>query len=268
MCELFAMTAARPATVRYELDAFAAEGGERHANRDGWGIMFAEDRDAHVFREASPAADSPLARMVIEREIACRHLMAHVRRASHGRPLLANTHPYTRVHCGRAHHFAHNGTLGGIEDVPEAQAVKAERVGDTDSELAFLILLARLSRANATSDEARIDAFAAFAADMRALGDANFLFFDGHTLFVHADRRRFEMPDGLTEPREPGLVMRRFDREDAPREWHASGPRVRDLPPQTIVFASVPLDDGNWEGLPRGTVLALRDGAIVGRREG
>ena len=52
------MTSMDDTTVRYELSAFAAEGGERHVNRDGWGIVFAEKRDAHVFREAAPAANS------------------------------------------------------------------------------------------------------------------------------------------------------------------------------------------------------------------
>ena len=101
MCELFAMSASRPTVVEYTLDRFAAEGGERHRNRDGWGIMFAENRDAHVFREAEPAANSALTRMVIERDIACRHLIAHVRRASKGHPQLANTHPFSRVQAGR-----------------------------------------------------------------------------------------------------------------------------------------------------------------------
>lgn len=32
------MTSAANITVRYELYAFAAEGGEKHVNRDGWGI--------------------------------------------------------------------------------------------------------------------------------------------------------------------------------------------------------------------------------------
>ena len=41
MCELFAMSASEPHTVRYELDLFAQEGGEKHRNRDGWGILFA-----------------------------------------------------------------------------------------------------------------------------------------------------------------------------------------------------------------------------------
>ena len=178
MCELFAMSSAHPATMRCELDAFAAEGGEHHRNRDGWGIMFAEERDAHVFREASPAAGSPLARMVVEHEVACRHLIAHVRRASHGKPMLANTHPFTRVRRGRAQHFAHNGTLLGIEALPEAAALLAERVGDTDSELAFLMLLARLAHEAASDDlHARFACFRRFADDMRVLGPANLLFF-------------------------------------------------------------------------------------------
>ena len=50
MCELFAMTASRPAVVRYTLEHFGLEGSELRRNRDGWGIMFAEDRDAHVYR--------------------------------------------------------------------------------------------------------------------------------------------------------------------------------------------------------------------------
>ena len=264
MCELFAMSSAALATVRYELDAFAAEGGEGHLNRDGWGIMFAEERDAHVFREAAPAGDSPLAKMVVEREIACRHLLAHVRRASRGMPLLANTHPFTRVRHGRAHHFAHNGTLHGVEGIGEAGDLLAERVGDTDSELAFLLLLSRLEgAAAAVESQARFALFTRFCAEMRDLGSANFLFFDGVTLYVHADRRMFETASGLTAPREPGLVTRHFASHPAGKAWNAAGPKLRHVHPMTHVFASVPLDDGEWAPVPRGTTLALRDGQVV-----
>ena len=58
MCELFAMSASVPHTVCYELDLFAAEGGEKHRNRDGWGILIAQDRDAYLFREPTAAATS------------------------------------------------------------------------------------------------------------------------------------------------------------------------------------------------------------------
>lgn len=263
MCELFAMTSAADTTVRYELTAFAAEGGESHVNRDGWGIMFAEDRDAHIFREAAPADASMLARMILEREIPCRHLMAHVRRASHGEAVLANTHPFTRVRQGHTHHFAHNGTLHAIESLREAEVLRDHRVGDTDSELAFLLLLERLQHVALEDQPGRFAIFARFAAEMRELGSANFLFYDGLTLFVHADRRVFETETGLSAPREPGLVTRHFGNHTAPCSWHGCGPKLEHVNPETILFASVPLDDEEWQPLPRGTAMALRNGRIL-----
>ncbi|AKM09084.1 class II glutamine amidotransferase [Croceicoccus naphthovorans] len=265
MCELFAMNSAGVAKVTADLDAFAREGGERNLNRDGWGIVFAEQRDAHVFREAAPAANSALAKMVFEREFASSDLIAHVRRASQGNPLLANTHPFTRVRGGMALHFAHNGDLDGIAHLAEAESLLEERIGDTDSELAFLILLRRLD-GSGQDDTMRFDLFAGFCADMRELGTANFLFYDGRSLFIHADRRRSETPEGtISEPREPGLVMRHFGDCDDIGHWHGKGPRIRNMPPRTRLFASVPLDDDEWEPLPRGTAMMLRDGAVLGR---
>ena len=133
MCELFAMTTAAKAIITADLDAFAREGGERNLNRDGWGIMIAEDRDAHVFREAAPASHSALAKMVFEREFASRNVLAHVRRASQGGSRLANTHPFTRVHSGKTQHFAHNGDLDGIATLGEAQSL----LKDVDLPYAF-----------------------------------------------------------------------------------------------------------------------------------
>ncbi|MCB2052287.1 MAG: class II glutamine amidotransferase [Novosphingobium sp.] len=268
MCELFAMNSAGVAKVTADLDAFAREGGERNLNRDGWGIVFAEKRDAHVFREAAPAADSALAKMVFDQEFASSDLIAHVRRASQGNQLLANTHPFTRVRGGMAHHFAHNGDLDGIAHLPEAAPWLSERVGDTDSEMAFLILLARLAGAG-QDDAARFDVFARFCADMRGLGPANFLFYDGRSLFIHADQRRHELPDmTITEPREPGLVMRHFGDCHDIGHWHGRGPRIRNVSPRTYLFASVPLDDDEWEPLPRGTAMMLRRGTVLHRTAG
>ncbi|WP_413205822.1 class II glutamine amidotransferase [Rhodospirillum sp. A1_3_36] len=263
MCELFAMSASVPHRIRYELDLFAAEGGERHRNRDGWGILFAQDRDAYLFREPEPAATSELSRMVVRDERPCKHLMAHVRRASAGAPALANTHPFDRVVYGKRHAFAHNGDLPGIEDREDARAFIPHRIGDTDSELAFLMLLDRLSEV--TSDDAvlRLDVFASFATEMRELGSANFLFFDGEYLFVHADRRRFETEDGLTEPREPGLSIRSFDDSHRGHRWTARGASIEEISGPLHLIASVPLDPQGWEPLPRGTAMVLKDGKIV-----
>lgn len=262
MCELFAMSSARPTVVEYTLDRFAAEGGERHRNRDGWGIVFAEDRDAHVYREPEPAADSALARMVIERDLPTRHLMAHVRRASRGHPHIANTHPFSRVIGGRAQHFAHNGTLHGIDDL--APELRPDCVGDTDSELAFLILLREMESC-ATDDRAAFDRFAAFCARMSALGSANFLYFDGRTLFAHAHRRVWETPEGLTPPRPPGLHIRHFAAEPERKSWSSRGARIDRLHSETVLLASVPLNDEGWEPLAEGEALALREGRVLFR---
>ena len=268
MCELFAMSAAEPHTVRYELDLFAAEGGERHRNRDGWGILFAQDRDAFLFREPYPAAGSELSRLVVRDERPCKTLMAHVRRASAGAPALANTHPFDRVVSGKRMAFAHNGDLPGIEELGEAQAWIPHRIGDTDSELAFLMLLDRLQREGASDPAQRLQVFAEFAAEMRELGSANFLFFDGDQLFVHADRRRFETDDGLTEPRKPGLNIRSFDDGDCGDRWESKGAAIKEISSPLHLFASVPLDPEGWEPLPRGTAMAVKDGTIIGRSMG
>ena len=263
MCELFAMTSGRPTVVEYVLDRFAEEGGERHRNRDGWGIVFTEDRDAHVFREPEPASDSPLARMVIERRIPTRHLIAHVRRASRGHPHIANTHPFSRVVAGRVQHFAHNGTLHGIEAL--APELLPARVGHTDSELAFLLLLRDMKSVGVGGSRAAFDCFAAFCRRMCALGSANFLYFDGRTLFAHAHRRVWETPEGLTPPKPPGLHLRHFAVEPGRDSWSSRGARIDRLHRDTVLLASVPLNEEGWEPLDEGEALALRDGRILFR---
>jgi glutamine amidotransferase len=70
----------------------------------------------------------------VERLSGPRTLMVHLRKASVGRPSPANSHPF--VIDGRA--FMHNGSVKGL-----ASAFSASRkpVGQTDSEMFFLMLL-------------------------------------------------------------------------------------------------------------------------------
>jgi len=265
MCELFALSASSPVLVRYDLDRFAAEGGERHQNRDGWGIVFSEGLDAHYFREAAPAANSPLDRFVRAHAEPHSITVAHVRRASAGTKSLANTHPFRRAVHGRLHHFAHNGTLHGIEQTPEAQPLIRDRVGETDSELAFLLLLDRLARLapEAADHAARFKVFRDFCADMARLGSANFLWLDGDVLFVHADRRRHETAHGLSEPMAPGLHIMRPKPGTMGGIHECSGAVLQNPPDHIVVFASVALSDGPWEPLPQGNVLAVHEGKVL-----
>ena len=265
MCELFVMSACTPVRVRYDLDRFAAEGGERHQNRDGWGIVFSDGRDAHYFREPAPASDSPLDRFV--RAHAGPHLLAlaHVRRSSLGARSLANTHPFRRVLRGRVQHFAHNGTLHGLHELPEALPLVPGCVGETDSELAFMLLLARLEQQapDGADRPARLRVFQAFCRDMAALGPANFIWVDGDTLFVHADRRRHETEHGLSEPRAPGLHMMRSVGHALRGRHDCAGAAIEEMCEHMVLFASVPLSDGPWRPLAQGSVLAVAEGRLI-----
>lgn len=266
MCELFGLSASAPARVRYDLNRFAAEGGERHQNRDGWGIVLHEGPDAHWFREADAASKSALDRFVSTHAAPHSSVIAHVRRASQGARGLQNTHPFRRTLMGRPQHFAHNGTLHGIAQLPEARALAQHAIGETDSELAFLILLNRLSRQAPASNDiaARFHVFDTFCRDMAALGPANFLWLDGDTLFAHADRRQHETPQGLTPPQPPGLCL--LDLSPDPMTAHdCAGVTLEDLPERTILLASVPLSDADWAPLPQGTALALSGGRVICR---
>lgn len=269
MCELFGLSASEPVKIRYNLDSFAAEGGERNQNLDGWGIVFTEGRDAHYFREAAPASDSPLDRFVRSHAGPHANVMAHVRRASQGKRALENTHPFRRVRCGRLSHFAHNGRLDGIEQFSGAETLTPQRVGDTDSELAFLLLLERMEQdaPDASDIQARFGVFEIFCNDMTALGPANFLWLDGDNLFVHADRRMYETPEGLTAPQPPGLHMLHPEPGALGDRHDCAGATLEDLPGHMAIFASVPLSDAPWEPLEQGTTLAISAGKILYREQ-
>ena len=59
MCELFAMSARHPSTISLSLEEFSKHGGLSGPHKDGWGVVWYEDGDARLIKEAHPAATSP-----------------------------------------------------------------------------------------------------------------------------------------------------------------------------------------------------------------
>jgi predicted glutamine amidotransferase len=261
MCELFAISSDEPVTLRYQLREFAKHGGGEYRNRDGWGIMFAQDRDAYLFKEPAAASESALERLVAGHPPPSRLVMAHIRLATAGGASLANTHPFRRSRSGRVLHFAHNGSLPQLRTRYAASEAAEQCIGDTDSELAFLLLLERLQPLEpAGSPEQRFAIFEEFCAEMREEGTANFLFADGELLFVHAHRRR-SIADGVFGPaRPPGLHMRVM--KDGESGWKTHGADIHPPPENSVLLASVPLDGEEWTGLDEGAVLLIEHGRV------
>lgn len=99
-----------------------------------------------------------------------------------------------------------------------------------------------------------------FAAEVRALGPANFLYADGDTLFAHADRRL--QRNGHAEP--PGLwIRRRRCPADGLLADRGAGVSVRAEWTSVVWIASVPLTDDEWRPMSCGELVAVRDGEIA-----
>jgi len=205
VCELFCLSSRLPTRATFSLERFAQRGGYASRAVDGWGLAFSNGRDMRLYKEPEPAADSPWIAFIEQRRLPTRLLVSHIRHATRGDISLANTQPFVRELGGRAHVFAHNGRLDQIECRHAGEWERFRPLGETDSEIAFCILLERVSRswrAGAIPPiEERAAIVARFAAEMRALGPANFLYGDGDVLFAHGHRRM--QADGQIAP--PGL---------------------------------------------------------------
>ncbi|SDO47933.1 glutamine amidotransferase [Pseudomonas arsenicoxydans] len=259
MCELLAMSSLLPTQLTHSLAALAAHAGGESHNRDGWGVGFYRGRDVALFREPTAASDSELVKLLQNQGPSTKLIVAHLRHATQGAVNLANTGPFARELRGRMRIFAHNGNLRGLGLSAEFDGGCYQAIGESDSEQAFCALLARLQLMEMQYPELpslheRLFLIGRFAADLRRLGPANFLYSDGDALFAHADRR-FNALSGKVEA--PALY-----------HWHCPVPHTllqdEASGEQRVSFiASVPLSEDDWRPMAEGEVIALHDGAVV-----
>lgn len=275
MCELFCLSSRRPTRATFSLRRFSAHGAPDGRNIDGWGVAFHEGRDVRLYKEPEPAGDSPWLAFLEQRSHPTRLLISHIRHATCGANSLANTQPFVRELGGRMHLFAHNGDLDGIAGLLAGSAHRFRPVGETDSEMAFCLLLERLvplwEGGGVPSLDVRRAAFEGFAAEMRPLGIANFLYSDGEFVFGHGHRRT--QADGIVAP--PGLWFRHRHRAVAgspatptPAEQsgvtlHPENGHQADHAQEMALLASVPMAAGHWRPLAEGEVVVVAAGELV-----
>jgi glutamine amidotransferase len=164
------------------------------------------------------------------------------------------------------HVFAHNGDLEPGVLAANFPLRRFHPVGDTDSEYAFCVLLDRLWDIEAwlhmPSLEVRRELISQFAAQMRSLGPANFIYSDSDALFMHGHRRFHGDGQGI---RPPGLhVLCRRCTDAAPRPGHLTPEGGSQDEQLVVLVASVPLtDESGWRALDEGELLVARDGRVV-----
>ncbi|RKP58923.1 class II glutamine amidotransferase [Pararobbsia silviterrae] len=210
MCQLLGMNCATPTDVTFSFTGFAKRGGVTDHHADGWGIAFFEDKACRLFIDHESSATSPIAELVKRYPIKSKNTIAHIRKATQGRILLENCHPFQRELWGRHWIFAHNGDLqkdplGAA--LPEGTTVGDtttvvvqptqfqpaltgvfQPVGTTDSEYAFCAILEGLRERFPTAQPPLPELFAAIQDLTQAIsrhGVFNFLMSNGQALFAH-----------------------------------------------------------------------------------
>ena len=184
MCELLGMSANVPTDIRFSFRGLMRRGGGTDVHRDGWGIAFYEGKGCRTFRDPLASAESEVANFLRRYAIKSRAVVSHIRKATHGRVCLENTHPFRRELWGRDWAFAHNGKLKGIKKRPLATY---RPVGTTDSEHAFCWLLDRLRerfRAPPASHATLARSVEELARDIAGHGVFNMLLCDSRSLFA------------------------------------------------------------------------------------
>jgi predicted glutamine amidotransferase len=196
MCELFGMSARHPTDVNHSLALLRPRGGEIGPHSDGWGVAFYEGRAARVFKEPIPAAESGCLAFISGYGFQSRIVVGHILRANpsvYGRSS-ANTHPFERELGGRSWVFAHNGKLDGLREGTALVPGRFHTIGETDSELAFCLLLDAIALQEIGTnsyDFAVVDAIGGLIQHLAQYGEFNFLLSDGERLFAHAHTRVF-----------------------------------------------------------------------------
>lgn len=259
------MSSRRSCRLTFSLETLAAHSRPPGTQRDGWGAAFYRDNDVSLFREPAAASDSPLVRFLETQGPSTTLAISHIRHATRGAVALSNTQPFVRELAGRMHVFAHNGDLPGIERTGSLAFDRYRPVGTTDSEHAFCALLQRMhglwdSTSRVPSLEDRLSVVSSFAADLRDLGPANFLYADGDALFAHGDRR-MQAATGKAAP--PGLYLLSRRCADEGEPVHARGLFVAPGFREVLLIASVPLTDEKWRPLAEGELVAASAGRVL-----
>jgi glutamine amidotransferase len=233
--------------------------GEAHP--DGWGIVCYRDSQLQPERRATAAHEDIWFSVAAERTYS-KMVIAHIRKATVGKPSVENTHPFTHG-CWT---FAHNGTVAGFGEIQSdleqetEQDLLTHRKGTTDSELMFYWLLTRMSRAGLTVEQpcadlshvvdivsrsvAHLDKLSSRAAPSKT-PKLNLLLTDGHLLLaVRWNHTLFWVErQGIHDCEICGIP---HVRHRLGTDYHA------------LIIASEPITHEDWREVPNRTVVAAR----------
>lgn len=253
MCQLLGMNSNVPTDICFSFEGFRARGGKTGEHVDGWGIAFFEGPGCRVFLDDQASAESTIADLVRQYPIHSTHVIAHIRKASHGDVALENTHPFQRELWGRYWIFAHNGELQDF--TPALSAGNYRPVGKTDSERAFCQILEHLKTCFPGTQVPAVPELQAALSEISTRiaghGIFNFLLSNGELLFARCSTELHYIV------RKAPFAKAHLVDEDISIDFNdvtRPGDRV-------AVIATLPLTDNEtWTRIPPGELLVFTDG--------
>jgi glutamine amidotransferase len=252
MCQLFALNAAEPTDITFSFTGFAARGGLTDDHVDGWGIAFYEGKGCRLFADDRPAYTSPIAAFVKAHPVKSRNVVAHIRKATQGRPSVENCHPFMRELSGSQWVFAHNGDLNAFEPLTSGPF---SPVGTTDSEAVFCSMMNTLAarfHGAAIQFDAVFDALIAIVEGLNPRGTFNFLLSNGEVQFAYCSTRLAYV--ARTWP----FTSARLVDADLSIDFAERG-KPEDC---TTVIATTPLTDEEWIICRPGDLLMFSRGTL------
>jgi glutamine amidotransferase len=204
-----------------------AERAKTSTNGDGFGIgWYGERGEPGVYREVMPAwSDENL--LALARTLKSRLFFAHVRAATGTAIARQNSHPFRHGPWL----FMHNGQIGGYAGVRRTLESRlpdhlyAARKGATDSELLFLLALARIERGLGVHDAVRatLEETVALMRGQEIVEPLRFsaALSDGQRLHVFRWASDDRPPTLYVHESEQGIIVASEPLTDDEHEWRA-----------------------------------------------
>jgi predicted glutamine amidotransferase len=257
MCQLLGMNCNIPTDICFSFTGFRARGGLTDHHQDGWGIAFFEGKGVRQFLDPLPSAQSPVAELVRNYPIKSTNVIAHIRKATQGSVALENTHPFMRELWGFYWIFAHNGNIPDFKFQLDGSFMPA---GSTDSELVFCWMMQEFRKKfgpKAPSSSEIFNYLTELTLKTGSLGEFNFLFSNGETLFAHCSSKLSYII------RESPFTKAVLKDEEVSVDFNS----ITTQKDRVAIIATTPLTENeNWINLEPGNLWMFLDGAPVGHR--
>ncbi len=229
MCELYGFSGGRERTLNSELSVFFSHSDK---NPHGWGFAAFSESERYIQKEALSAYKSENVKSMLNKPIAYKNAVAHIRLATIGLDEYNNSHPFFKEdNSGRMWTLIHNGTI--FESDLVAKYIYSQN-GATDSERVLLFLIDSINEkiaenGRALSKKERFDVVDNTVSLLSPKNKLNLIIYDGEQMYVHTNYKNtlyyYKSYEGVT-------------------------------------FSTTPLNDENWQPFPMMTVVAFENGKV------